>query len=98
MLIAACVLVWGNASSWVVSIAIWIGFAVGAYLITGATFAIFFAACVLAASQVALQVPPQRLYLGIALVSGAVCVTMLTRRFRQRIAETRAERWKNRDS
>ena len=70
-----------------------------AFMMTQALMAVAFACLVLATINTDLSVQhwiPSVAYPAIAVISGAVCVVIVTRRFRQRIAETHEARWAHR--
>ena len=73
--------------------------AVAAFMMTQALMAVAFACLVLATINADLSVQhwiPSLAYPAVAVISGFVCLVIMTRRFRQRIAETHDARWAHR--
>ena len=93
-------LTWGTFDHPMMIAATWLGFLSGAYLITQATMALSLTLALLCGAHLANCTSPAECWtygIGAAL-GGGVTLFILARRFRQRIVETRAARWENRNS
>lgn len=84
--------------------AAWLLLGAGAYLITGAMFAIAFTVFMLSIVHYALGnvmlfgAPRPHWFIGLIIVSGAICLWIKGRAFHQRVKDTREDRWKDRNS
>ncbi|MEQ8692626.1 MAG: hypothetical protein RIC89_17550 [Pseudomonadales bacterium] len=99
VLLLAAALFWSPANPIGIALLTWIAFALGAYLVTRALFALFFTIALVSGAHLALLGLHGLLfwaYVSALTLSTIACVVILGRRFQQRIKETRAERWEHR--
>ncbi len=98
-LLLAAALLWNPTNPLWLAVFTWVAFALGAYLVTGALFALFLSVASVTSIHLALyDMPPDiaTVYTVTAWLSGGGCLVTLALRFKARIEATREERWKHR--